>query len=95
MDVGKVSGPQEPFLNQPRQEDQRRRRAEAVRSGDHVNISPEAQKAAEVKRLVSMVKKIPEVRPEKVAEAKKRIQSETTPENVNRTVAQRIIEDLL
>jgi hypothetical protein len=96
VDVSKIDGVNEPFLNQPRQEDQRRRRAEEVRSSDGVNISPEAQKAAEVARLVSLVKQIPDTRADQVAQARARIQSQTPQdENVNRTVAGRLLDDLL
>ncbi len=97
MDVGKIDGVNEPSLNQPRQEDQRRRRAaEEVRSSDKVSISPEAQKASEIARLVSIVKLLPEVREGKVAEAAERLQSQSADdEQVNRTVAQRMLEDLL
>lgn len=95
MDVGKVDGVNEPSLNQPRQED-RRRRAEEVQKTDKVNISPEARKAAEVARLVALAKEIPEVRDDKVAEAKARLESEKPDdEEVNRTIAQRLLEDLL
>ncbi|UCD55965.1 MAG: flagellar biosynthesis anti-sigma factor FlgM [Candidatus Hydrogenedentota bacterium] len=96
MDVGKIDGVQEPSLNQPRQEEQRRRRAEEVQPNDRVNISPEAKKAAEVARLVSLVKQIPDTRQDKVAEARARIQSQAPEdERVNRTVARRLLEDLL
>ena len=96
MDVGRVDGVNEPSLNQPRQEDQRRRRAEEVQQTDKVNISPEAQKAAEVARLVSLVKQIPDVRQDKVAQARARLQSQSPQdENVNRTIAQRLLDDLL
>lgn len=95
MDVGKIDGAHEPFLNQPRQEEQRRR-AEEVRRSDNVDISAEAQKAAEVARLVSLVKQIPDIRQNKVAEARARIESQTSQdESVNRTVAQRLLDDLL
>ena len=96
MDVGKVDGVNEPTLNQPRQEDQRRKRTGEAREADKVNISPEAQKAAEVARLVSLANEIPEVRPDKVAEAKARLESEkSNDEQINRTIAQRLLEDLL
>ena len=96
MDVGKIDGVNEPSLNQPRQEDQRRRRTGEARHADKVNISPEAQKAAEVARLVSLVKQIPEVRDDKVTEAAERIQSQKPgDEEVNRTIARRLLEDLL
>ena len=96
MDVGKVDGVNEPSLNQPKQEDQRRRRTEEAREADKVNISPEARKAAEVARLVAKVKELPEVRPDKVAEAVKRLETQKPDdEQVNRTVAQRLLDDLL
>ncbi len=96
MDVGKVDGVNEPSLNQPRQEDHRRRRAEATQRTDAVDISPEAQKAAEVARLVSLVKQLPEIREDKVAEAAARLQSQSSDaDEINRTVAQRLLEDLL
>jgi hypothetical protein len=96
VDVGKVEGVNEPSLNQPRQEDQKRRRTEEVRQSDKVNISPEAQKAAEVARLISLVKKVPEVREEKINEATARIQSQSPQdETVNRTTARRLLEELL
>ncbi len=96
MDIGKIDGVNEPSLNQPKQEDQRRRRTEDVRQSDKVSISPEAQKAAEVARLVSLVKQIPEVREDEVARAAERIQSQTPQdEDISRTVAQRLLEDLL
>ena len=96
MDVGKVDGVNEPSLNQPRQEDNRRRRAEATQRTDAVDISPEAQKAAEVARLISLVKQLPEIREDKVAEAAARLQSQSSDaDEVNRTVAQRLLEDLL
>lgn len=96
MDVGKIEGPREPSLNQPRQEEQRRRRTEEVQRGDHVNISPEAQKAAEVAKFVSLAKTLPTSRPEKVAEARERIQSQNpADEAVNRTVAKRLLDELL
>lgn len=96
MDVSKIDGVNEPSLNQPRQEEQRRRSAEEVRSSDGVNISPEAQKAAEVARLVSLVKQIPDSRADKVAEASERIQSQNPQdEDVNRSVAGRLLDDLL
>ena len=96
MDVGKIDGVNEPSLNQPRQEEQQRRRAEEARQSDNVNISPEAQKAAEVARLVSLVKQIPDVRDDKVNEAKARLQSQSPQdEAVNRTIAQRLLDDLL
>jgi len=96
VDVSKIDGAHEPFLNRPGQEDQRRRRTEEVRQSDKVNISAEAKKAAEVARLVSLVKQIPDIRPDKVAQAKARIESQASQdENVNRTVAQRLLDDLL
>ncbi len=96
MDVGKVDGVNEPSLNQPRQEDNRRRRAEATQRTDAVDISPEAQKAAEVARLISLVKQLPEIREDKVAEAAARLQSQSSDaDEVNRSVAQRLLEDLL
>ena len=96
MDVGKVDGVNEPSLNQPKQEDQRRRRTEEAREADKVNISPEARKAAEVARLVAKVKELPEVRPDKVAEAVKRLESQKpNDDDVNRTIAQRLLDDLL
>jgi hypothetical protein len=96
VDVGKVDGVNEPSLNQPRQDDQRRRRTEKVQTSDSVSISAEAQKAAEVARLVSLTKEISEVRPDKVAEAKSRLQAQSPQdETVNRTVAQRLLNDLL
>ena len=96
MDVGKVDGVHEPFLNQPRQEEQNRRRTGEASQGDKVSISPEAQKAAEVARLVSLVKQIPDVREGKVAQAQARLQTQTPDdENVAQTVAQRLLDDLL
>ena len=96
MDIGKIDGPNEPSLNQPRQEDRRGRRAEEVRKTDDVDISPEARKAAEVASLVSLAKEILEVRDDKIAEAAKRLETEdANNELVNRTVAQRMLEDLL
>ena len=96
MDVGKIDGVNEPSLNQPKQEDQRRRRTEEAREADKVNISPEARKAAEVARLVAKVKELPEVRPDKVAEAVKRLESQKpNDDDVNRTIAQRLLDDLL
>ena len=96
MDIGKVEGVNEPTLNQPRQEEQKRRQAEEARQSDKVNISPEAKKAAEIARLVSLVKQIPEVREDVVNEASARIQSQSPQdETVNRTVAQRLLDDLL
>ena len=96
MDVSKIDGAHEPFLNRPGQEDQRRRRTEEVRQSDKVNISAEAQKAAEVARLVSLVKQIPDIRPDKVAQAKARIESQASQdESVNLTAAQRLLDDLL
>jgi hypothetical protein len=96
VDVGKVDGVNEPSLNQPKQEDQRRRRAEEAREADKVNISPEARKAAEVARLVAKVKELPEIRPDKVAEAIKRLESQKADdEEINRTIAQRLLDDLL
>jgi hypothetical protein len=96
VDVGKVDGVNEPSLNQPKQEDQRRRRTEEAREADKVNISPEARKAAEIARLVAKVKELPEIRPDKVAEAVKRLESQKSDdEEVNRTIAQRLLDDLL
>ncbi len=96
MDVGKIDGVNEPSLNQPRKEDQGRRRAEEARGADKVNISPEARKAADIARLVSLAKEIPEVREDTVAEAAERLESQKPDdEQVNRTVAQRLLEDLL
>jgi len=96
VDVGKIDGVNEPSLNQPRQEEQQRRRAEEARQSDKVNISPEAQKAAEVARLVSLVKQISDVRDDKVNEAKARLQSQSPQdEAVNRTIARRLLDDLL
>jgi hypothetical protein len=97
VDIGKIDGVNEPSLNQPKQqEDQRRRRTEEVREADKVNISPEARKAAEVARLVAKVKELPEIRPDKVAEALKRLESQNPDdEEVNRTIAQRLLDDLL
>jgi hypothetical protein len=96
MDIGKIDGVHEPVLNQPRQEEQRRRNIEEVRSADDVNISAEAKKAAEVAQLVSIVKQLPETREDKIAGAKERIASQSPQDqNVNRTVAQRLLDDLL
>lgn len=96
MDIGKIDGVNEPSLTQPKQEDQRRRRTEEVREADKVNISPEARKAAEVARLVAKVKELPETRPDKVAEAVKRLEAQNPDdEEVNRTIAQRLLDDLL
>lgn len=94
MDVGKIDGVHEPFLNQSRKEGQQRRQTEEARQGDKVNISPEAKKAAEVARLVSLVKQIPDVRDDKVVQAKERLQSPQD-DNVNNIVAQRLLDDLL
>jgi hypothetical protein len=96
VDIGKIDGVNEPSLNQPRQEDRRGRRAEEARRADDVNISPEARKAAELARLVSLAKEILDVRDDKIAEAAKRLETEdASDELVNRTVAQRMLEDLL
>jgi regulator of protease activity HflC (stomatin/prohibitin superfamily) len=96
VDISKIDGVNEPVLNQPRQEEQRRRRAEQVQPADRVNISAEAQRAAEVARLVSLAKQIPDVRQDKVADASARIQAQQPQdETVNRTVARRLLEDLL
>ncbi|MBI5115001.1 flagellar biosynthesis anti-sigma factor FlgM [Candidatus Poribacteria bacterium] len=96
MDISRIDGVHEPSLNQPRQEEQRRRNVEEVRASDGVNISAEAQKAAEVARLVSLAKKIPDIREDKVAEAKERVDSQPSQDQaVNRTVAQRLLDDLL
>ncbi len=96
MDISKIDGVHEPSLNQPRQEEQRRRNVEELRASDGVNISPEAQKAAEVARLVSLAKKIPDVREDKVAQAKERIESQSAQDqNINRTVARRLLDELL
>lgn len=96
MDIGKVEGVNEPSLNQPRQEDPKRRRAEETREADKVNISPEAQRAAEVARLVSLVKQISDVREDNVNEAKARLQSQSPQdETLNRTIARRLLDDLL
>ena len=96
MDIGKIDGPNEPSLNQSRQEDRRGRRAEEVRKADDVAISPEARKPAEVARLVSLAKEILEVRDDKIAETAARLKSEDSKDpQVNRTVAQRMLEDLL
>ena len=96
MDVGKIDGVNEPSLNQPRKEDSDRRKAEKTREADKVNISPEARKAAEVARLVSLANEIPEVRDDEVAQAKERLESQKPDdEQVNRTVAQRLLDDLL
>ena len=96
MDISKIDGVNEPVLNQPRQEEQRRKRTEQVQSADRVNISPEAQRAAEVARLVSLAKQIPDIRQDKVADASTRIQSQPPQDDtVNRTVARRLLEDLL
>lgn len=96
MDIGKIDGVNEPSLNQPRKEDSSRRRAEGTRKADDVNISPEARKAAEIARLVSLANDIPEVRDDKVAQAAERLEAQDPDdEQVNRTVAQRLLEDLL
>ncbi|RJP23850.1 MAG: hypothetical protein C4520_05255 [Candidatus Abyssobacteria bacterium SURF_5] len=97
MDINRIDGVHEPSLNQARQEEQRRRSTEDVRPADQVNISPEAQKAADVARYVSLAKKLPDVRPEKLAEAKERLdaQSVQDDENIYRTVARRMLDDLL
>ncbi len=97
MNINRIDGVHEPTLNQPRQEEQRQRnQAEEVRTGDLVNISPEAQKAVEVAQLVSLAKQIPDTRPEKITDAKARIEAQAPQdEKVNRTVAQRLMEDLL
>jgi len=97
VDIGKIDGAHEPFLNQPRQQEgQRRRQAEELQQSDKVNISAEAQKAAEVARLVSLVKQIPDVRQDRVAQARARIEGQSPQdEGVNRTVAQRLLDDLL
>ena len=96
MDVSKIDGAHEPFLNRPGQDDQRRRRTDQVRQNDKVNISPEAQKAAEIARLVSLVKQIPDIRPDKVAQARARIEAQVSQdENVTRSVVQRLLDDLL
>jgi hypothetical protein len=96
VDVGKIDGVNEPSLNQPKQEDQRRRRTQEVREADKVNISPEARKAAQVAELVAKVKELPEIRPDKVAEAVQRLESQDrNDEQVNRTIAQRLLDDLM
>jgi hypothetical protein len=95
VDIGKVEGVNEPSLSQPRQEE-RRRRTEESRQIDKINISPEAQKAVEVARLVSLVKQIPEIRQDKVDQARSRLQSQSPQdETLNRTIAQRLLDDLL
>jgi hypothetical protein len=96
MDISKIDGVSEPFLNQTRQEEQQRRRTDETRQSDKLQISPEAQKAAEVSRLVSLAKQIPDIREDKVAQAQARLQSqEPQDEDVNRTAAARLLDDLL
>jgi hypothetical protein len=96
VDIGKIDGVSEPSLNQPRQEDQKQRQIEEARRTDNVDISPEAQRAAEVARLVSLVKQIPDIRQDKVDQAIVRIQSESPQdETLNQTIAQRLLDDLL
>jgi hypothetical protein len=96
MDIGQIGGVNEPSPSQPRKENQRRSGAEETREADKVNISPEAREAAEVARLVSLTNDILEIRDDKVAQATERIEAqEPDDEQVNRTVAQRLLEDLL
>lgn len=96
MDINRVDGVHEPSLNQPRQEEQRKRATQETRPTDEVSFSPEAQKAAEVARFVTLAKQLPDSRPEKLAQARERIASQPQDEeNVYRTVARRMLEDLL
>jgi hypothetical protein len=97
VDIGKVDGVNEPSLNKPQQQDKRSApRTEDVRKTDDVDISSEAREAAELARLISLAKDIPEVRDAMVAEAKARLESENADdEQINRTTARRLLEELL
>ena len=97
MDINRIDGVHEPSLDKTRQEEQRQRSPKNVVSGDQISISPEAQKAAEVSRLVSLAKQLPDVRPERLAQSKERLDSQPpeADEEVSRAVARRMMEELL
>lgn len=97
MDINRIDGVHEASLDKARQEEQRQRSPKNVAPADQVSISPEAQKASEVSRLVSLVKQLPDVRPEKLAQAKERLDSQPpeADEQVSRTIARRMLEELL
>jgi hypothetical protein len=95
VDINRIDGVHEPSLNKARQEEQRQRSAQDVRPADQVNISPEAKQAAEVARLVSLAKKLPDSRPDKLAQAKERLDSQPLQDDVYRTIARRMMDDLL
>lgn len=97
MDINRIDGVHEPSLDKTRQEEQRQRSTPDVRPADQVNISPEAQKAADVAKYAALAKKLPDTRPEKIEQAGERLESSPAQEdkNIYRIVARRLMEDML
>lgn len=92
-----IGGIPEPVPEQPTGVRERAKREEVrnAEAQDGVRISAEAQEAATVARLVQIAKQEPDIRPDRVAEAKEKIErGDYKLPNVLAEVARRISEYL-
>lgn len=93
-DISGVGGVSRPIDNRPTTS-RRKEEAESVRREDGVQISPEARRAAEVSRLVETARSLPDVREDRVEQARDNIESDRHhDEEVVRQTAERLIDDL-
>lgn len=69
--IGNVPEPTEPRKPPPRERD----RTEEVTGQDELEISPEARRAVEVARLVEVARDLPDVREDRVDEARDEIEA--------------------
>ena len=93
-DISGVGGVSRPIDNRSTTS-RRKEETESVRREDGVEISPEARRAAEVSRLVETAKSLPDVREDRVEQARDSIESgRHHDEEVVRQTAERLIDDL-
>jgi len=93
-EISGVGSVPRPIDNRPTTS-RREERTEAAKRQDGVDISPEARRAAEVSRFVEVAKSRPDVREQRVEEARANIESgQYRDEEVVRETAERLVDDL-
>jgi len=75
MDISNINGINKVQPAQKAEKSRKTERTEETRSGDRVEISPAAQKAADIARATEVVKSVPDVRIDRVQAAAERIAS--------------------
>ena len=96
MDVSGIHGITGPVPERRLEENRKPTATPASKESDKVEISEEGRRAADVARYVSLSKRLPLVRPDRVAAAKSNLRRGVLndPEAIRKT-AERILEDLL